>query len=68
MKAPRAGVIVGALLFGSTTSVHAQATYRSPTAVFRDSQAAVPLFSVRPTFGPFVRDSAPAAPTALTIG
>jgi|CXWL01.1.fsa_nt_gi hypothetical protein len=67
MKSRAAGLIVTVLLFGSATRASAQVTYRGPTAVFRDSQTAVPLFSLKPTLGPFTRDANPAAPTALTI-
>ena len=67
MRSRIVGLIVTALLLGSANRASAQVTYRGPTAVFRDSQTAVPLFAVKPALGPFARDSGSAAPTALTI-
>ncbi|MBL0180656.1 MAG: hypothetical protein IPP98_16355 [Gemmatimonadetes bacterium] len=61
------GCLATALFLGATTSASAQLTYRGPTAVFRDSQTAVPLFALKPTLGPFARGTTPAAPTALTV-
>ena len=66
MKSFVLGGMVTVLLLGATTSASAQITYRGPTAVFRDSQAAVPLFSLKPTLGPFTRDTNSAA-AALTV-
>ncbi|MBL0178957.1 MAG: hypothetical protein IPP98_07525 [Gemmatimonadetes bacterium] len=58
--------MVTVLFLGATTSASAQLTYRGPTAVFRDSQTAVPLFALKPTLGPFARGTTPGAPTATT--
>ena len=67
MRSHAVGCLVSMLVLGATASASAQVTYRGPTAVFRDSQTAVPLFTLKPTLGPFARDSGSAAPTALTI-
>ncbi|MBK9549493.1 MAG: hypothetical protein IPO52_10430 [Gemmatimonadetes bacterium] len=67
MKSFVLGGMVTVLLLGATTSASAQLAYRGPTAVFRDSQAAVPLFELKPTLGPFARGTTAAKPTALTV-
>lgn len=66
MRARTHGVLTATLLLGVAPGLSAQFVYRGPAAPFRDSQATVPLFELKP----FVRQGDSAAvqrPTALQV-
>lgn len=66
MRARTHGVLTVALLLVVAPGLSAQFVYRGPAAPFRDSQATVPLFELKP----FVRQADSAGvqrPTALQV-